>query len=62
MEGRLADCNRQIEQAASDYQQLEKLLATRQEIEQQLDDLLERWAYLTELAEAIEQQKKIDNN
>ncbi|MEN6347817.1 MAG: ABC-F family ATP-binding cassette domain-containing protein [Syntrophomonas sp.] len=58
MEDRLIECNNQIGQAASDYQQLEKLLAVRQEIEQQLDDLLERWTYLTELAEAIELQKK----
>lgn len=58
LEGQLADCNKQIEQAASDYQQLEKLLAARQGIEQQLDQVLERWAYLTELAEAIEMHKK----
>lgn len=54
----LAECGRQIDEAASDYQLLEKLLTARQEIEQQLDDLLERWTYLTELAEAIEKQKK----
>lgn len=54
----LADCNRQIDQAASDYQQLEKLLAARKELERQLDDVLERWTYLTELAEAIARQKK----
>ncbi|MEN6390756.1 MAG: ABC-F family ATP-binding cassette domain-containing protein [Syntrophomonas sp.] len=57
-EYQLAKCNHQIEQAASDYQQLEILLVARQEIEQQLDDLLERWTYLTELAEAIEKHKK----
>ncbi|MEQ8175456.1 MAG: ABC-F family ATP-binding cassette domain-containing protein [Syntrophomonadaceae bacterium] len=58
LEDQLIDCNRQISQAASDYQQLEELLAARQELERQLDDLLERWTYLTELAEAIAKQKK----
>lgn len=47
----------EIEQAASDYQQLEKLTVTREEKAQQLDHLLERWIYLNELAEAIEKQK-----
>jgi len=30
----------------------------REEVEQHLDDLLERWTYLNELAEAIAKQKK----
>lgn len=45
-----------INQAASDYLLLEELTALRREIIQRQDDLLERWTYLSELAEMIEKQ------
>jgi len=59
VEDELKGLNSQIDQAASDYQQLAKLLAKRQEVEQHLNDLLERWTCLNELAEAIEKQRKL---
>ena len=57
-EQELKDINVQIDQAATDYLLLEKLMPTRQEIEQRLEYLLERWTYLNELAEQIEKHKK----
>jgi len=49
--------NSRIEEAASDYQALEELLPIRQEAEQRLDELLDRWTYLNELADAIASQR-----
>jgi len=57
VEDELKDLDGQVDQAASDYQQLAKLLAVRQETLQHLDDLLERWTWLNEMAEAIEKQR-----
>ncbi|MGE5423265.1 MAG: ABC-F family ATP-binding cassette domain-containing protein [Ignavibacteriales bacterium] len=56
-EDKIKDLNRQIDKAASDYLLLEKLLADRREAEKCLDEVLERWTYLQELAEEIERQK-----
>ena len=47
-----------INAAASDYELLQKLLSNHHELEQKLDEAMERWAYLNELAEEIEQNKK----
>ncbi|MGE5404537.1 MAG: ATP-binding cassette domain-containing protein [Candidatus Saccharibacteria bacterium] len=58
VEAELKDLNAKIEAAASDYVLLEELLARRPEVEARLDALLERWTYLTELAEEIERQKR----
>ncbi len=56
VENELKDLDTEINQAGTDYQQLESLTAIRREVEQRLDYLLERWTYLNELAE------EIDNN
>lgn len=52
-EDELREINQKIDQAASDYKRLEELLPVRQEVEERLDYLLERWTYLNELAEEI---------
>lgn len=57
VEDELMAVNLRINQAASDYQLLQELADTRQEMEQRLEHLLERWTYLNELAEEIEQQR-----
>jgi ATP-binding cassette subfamily F protein uup len=46
-----------IEHAGTDYEALAKLTSKHQELEAELESLLERWTYLTELAERIERQK-----
>lgn len=39
--------------AASDYQKLQELVRVQRELEHKLEELLERWTYLNELAEEI---------
>jgi ATP-binding cassette subfamily F protein uup len=46
-----------IANAGTDYEALSKLTSRHQELEAALESLLERWTYLTELAERIERQK-----
>ncbi len=56
LEAKIADCDAQIVQFASDYQKLEALGLEKQALEEQLDQKTERWIYLNELAEKIAQQ------
>ena len=56
-EQQLQDVSNELERAGSDYGKLQELTAKQQQLEGQLDQLLERWTYLNELAEAIEAQK-----
>ncbi|MDF2726066.1 MAG: multidrug transporter ATP-binding protein, partial [Paenibacillus sp.] len=46
-----------IAEAGGDFALLGKLTERHQELEAALEQLLERWTYLNELAERIEQQK-----
>lgn len=48
----------QMNEASSDYERLEQLVAEKEELEKQLDDAVERWAYLNELAEEIQRNKE----
>ena len=57
VEDELKELNAKINQAASDYQLLEKLTIIRQELIQRQDYLLERWTYLNEMAEDIDKQR-----
>jgi ATP-binding cassette subfamily F protein uup len=59
VESKLQEINFKINHSGSDYKLLEELNAQRDELIKQQDDLLERWTYLNELAEAIEEQKKL---
>ena len=59
VENELQEINQKINHAGSNYRLLEDLNAQRDEIITRQDDLLERWTYLNELAEAIEEQKKL---
>ena len=47
----------QIEEEACDYQLLQELASSRQELEGRHEHLLKRWAYLHELAEKIVKQR-----
>jgi len=53
VEKQLQDVKIKIDQAGSDFMLLQELLTVQQSLEQQLDELLERWTYLNELAEDI---------
>lgn len=56
-EQQLAEANEGIGNAGSDYGLLQELTAKQQELEAKLSELMERWTYLNELVEAIEQSK-----
>ena len=47
----------QINQAGSDYGKLQELTAQREQLTASLDEKMERWVYLNDLAEKIEAQK-----
>lgn len=54
-EEELAEVKVKISQFGSDYVALQELLESQRQMEKQLDELLERWVYLNDLAEQIEQ-------
>ncbi len=56
-EQELAGVKAKIAASGSDYLVLQELLAAQEGLEQRLEQLMERWAYLTELAERIAQNK-----
>lgn len=57
LETEKASVEAQMAEAASDYQELERLMAVHAELVKQLDEKTERWIYLQELAEQIEKEK-----
>jgi len=57
VEQELQELKGKINQVGSDYVLLQELVHRQQELEAQLEQLLERWAYLNELAEQIAQRK-----
>ncbi|MTI66653.1 MAG: ABC-F family ATP-binding cassette domain-containing protein [Firmicutes bacterium] len=59
LENNLEKINTEIEKTISDYTKLEDLLNEKKDIENKLEEKLERWTYLTELAQKIENQKNI---
>lgn len=54
VEAKLASVKDKINDAVSDYSLLQELLAKQGELEKHLEELLERWTYLNELAEEID--------
>lgn len=56
MEERISDLDKQIEQAASDYGRLRGLMEEKQQAEAALEEKMDRWMYLTDLAERISNQ------
>jgi ABC transport system ATP-binding/permease protein len=57
LEAKVAALKAQAEGAATDYVRLQQLMAEQAAAEAELERKLDRWAELTEIAEAIEQQK-----
>ncbi|WP_145135714.1 ABC-F family ATP-binding cassette domain-containing protein [Paenibacillus sp. Y412MC10] len=56
-EQKLEGIQKDMEAAFSDSARLQELLQAQQEAEQELEHLMDRWTYLNELAEKIEQSK-----
>lgn len=58
LEEKIQDTETKIGESATDYVLLQELLAQKGELEKQLDEKMQRWVYLNELAEEIEKNKK----
>ena len=56
LEARLAQCEEEQNRCGSDYVKLQELHRQQSELEQELDEKMERWVYLTELKEKIDAQ------
>jgi ATP-binding cassette subfamily F protein uup len=57
LEDQIMQVDAEINTAGSDFGKLQKLTAQRDELSAQLDEKMERWVYLNDLAEQIEAQK-----
>ena len=57
LEERLRALDEEIEASASSYDKLTRLMEEREETKQQLEDKMERWEYLNNLAEQIERER-----
>lgn len=58
IENKIQELDAEIDKASSDYELLQKLLNEKEEQERLLEEKMERWVYLNELAEKIEEAKK----
>ena len=58
LEDDIAKIDKKIEIAATDYTKLQELLEEKEKIENKLEEKMDRWVYLSELAEKIEEQNK----
>mgnify|MGYP000014704599 CR=1 FL=1 len=56
-ENEIADMDTAINQTGSDYDKLQTLFEQKKQLDLELEQLMERWTYLNELAEQIAQQK-----
>jgi ABC transport system ATP-binding/permease protein len=57
VEQELVEVKAKINQAGSNYQVLQELTIVQEDLEQKLEGLMERWAYLNELALEISKKK-----
>ena len=58
LEKSLSEKKTEMETASSDYALLEDLLSEKNSLEKELEEKMDRWTYLNELNEKIEQEKK----
>jgi ABC transport system ATP-binding/permease protein len=58
LESKIEETENKINKAGSDYSLLQQLIAEKEELEKQLEEKMERWVYLNELAEKIAEAKK----
>ena len=56
-EQELERVNQGMSEAGSNYSKLQELSSVQQSLENKLDEMLERWSYLSELADKIAQSK-----
>jgi ATP-binding cassette subfamily F protein uup len=58
LEGKINNIEMQLEKHSTDYVKLQELMDEKQQAELLLEEKMERWIYLNDLAEKIEDQKK----
>jgi len=58
LEEKLDRLNEEIKRSSTDFVRLQELLTEKEQLEDKLNDTMERWVYLNELAETIESNKK----
>ena len=58
LEEKIAELDGQISKCATDFIKLNEFMQEKEKTEAQLSDKMERWVYLNDLAERIEEQKK----
>ncbi|MCT4619548.1 MAG: ABC-F family ATP-binding cassette domain-containing protein [Marinisporobacter sp.] len=59
IEEKIEEISEKISQAGSDFELLQRLVSEKESLEKELDEKMERWAYLNELEERIEEQKEL---
>ena len=59
LEEQIADAEKEIAKNSSDYVKLQELSDLKSSLETQLEEKMERWVYLNELAEKIERERSI---
>lgn len=57
VENEIADINEEINNVSSDFVLLQELLSKKEELDERLQYLMDRWTYLNELAEKIDKSK-----
>ena len=57
LEEKIEATEKKIGKATSEYSLLQDLLKEKEELEKQLEEKMERWVYLNEIAEKIAQGK-----
>ncbi len=58
LEDKISELEPKIGSAGSDFVLLQDLMKEKEALEDQLEDVMDRWVYLSEIAEKIENQKK----
>lgn len=58
LEERVAACEKGIEDSATDFIRLNEWMAAKEEAEAELEEKMDRWMYLEDLARRIEEQRK----
>ena len=61
LEQELKNLQKQQEAVASDYVKLQEIVAQKENLEIELENAMQRWVYLNELAEEIEKSKEEHN-
>lgn len=61
LEETIEKTEKEIELSATDFPKLNKLMEQKEQLETQLEEKMNRWVYLTELAEQIETEKERNN-